>query len=358
MKYLIYTATTLAGIALLLLSNSCTRQEQTETVVIPDSSAIFAINHIGLTVRNLDEMLDFYRGITGFKVLDQQEISNDPASDRLLGMKNAAYKKVVLQAPNMLFELTEFQPVQDTVIEDMPPEGPGMTHTCFQSPSWDSGYDKFIGKGLRPLSKGDHPIDIGGYGVTYAYAHDPEGNMVELEQIDQMVLTKSGRDSSVLVDHPLWMTQVALMSPDVDRLADFYENLLSRTADRRAAYKNNPKLDSIANRDSMEIKAVWIKMDGPAKMMELMQYVSPKTGPSKSQKPTDLGYHFSYETPDIRGEYLRMQKEGVELISEPQDMGKYLAFYARDVDGNLFAVRQIKDAESPLTSKNFLFTQS
>lgn len=358
MKYLIYTNITFVGAVLLLVSSGCKQQAQTDTVIVPDSSAIFAINHIGITVRNLDQMLDFYQGITGFKILDRQEVSADPAVDRLLGMKEVAYKKVVLQAPNLIFELTEFTPLQDTLIDDMPPEGPGMTHTCFQSPSWDSGYDKFIGKGLRPLSKGDHPIDLGGYGVTYAYAHDPEGNMVELEQIDQAVLTKAGRDSTVLVHHPLWMTQVALMSPDVDRLADFYENLLSRTADRRASYKNNPKLDSIANRDSMEIKAVWIKMDGPAKMMELMQYVSPKTGPTKSQKPTDLGYHFSYETQNIQGEYLRMQKEGVELISEPQDMGEYLAFYARDVDGNLFAVRQIKDAESPLASKNFLFTQS
>ena len=27
-------------------------------------------------------------------------------------------------------------------------------------------------------------IDLGGYGVTYAYGYDPEGNMFEMEQLD------------------------------------------------------------------------------------------------------------------------------------------------------------------------------
>ena len=99
-------------------------------------------------------------------------------------------------------------------------------------------------------------------------------------------------------------------------------------------------------------------MDGPAKMMELMQYINPKTGPTRTQQPTDLGYHFSYETSDIQGEYLRMKAMGVELLSEPQDMGKYWAFYARDIDGNLFALRQVKEADSPYSVKNFLFSQS
>lgn len=358
MKYFLYPVVLCTGLILLLMHSSCQTQEATGEIVIPDSSAIFAINHIGLTVRDLDRMVNFYQQVCGFKVLSQQQIGSDMASAKLLGIKNVSFKKVVLQAPNMLFELTEFQPLRDSVIENMPPEGPGMTHTCFQSPSWDPGYDKFIKNGIQPLSKGDHAIDLGGYGITYAYAHDPEGNMIEMEQLDQAILERNGRDSALLADHPLWMTQVALISPDVDRLAAFYEKLLSKPLSRRGEYKDNIKLDSIANRDQLALKAIWINMDGPAKMMELMQYIHPKTGPTKTQLPTDLGYHFSYETTNIEGEFLRMKEMGVELISPPQDMGPYWAFYARDIDGNLFAMRQVKEANSPYSAKNFLFTQS
>ncbi|MBX2870687.1 MAG: VOC family protein [Saprospiraceae bacterium] len=357
MKYFLYSAMICLGLILVTTTYSC-QQEPKEEAVQPDSSSIFAINHIGLTVRNLDRMLAFYQGVCGFKVLSRQVIGSDIVSAKLLGINDVSFKKVVLQAPNMLFELTEFRPLRDSIIDNMPPEGPGMTHTCFQSPSWDSGYDKFIKNGIQPLSKGDHPIDLGGSGITYAYAHDPEGNMIEMEQLDQPVLAKNGRDSALLARHPLWMTQVALLSPDVDRLAGFYEKLLGKPASRKGAYKDNLKLDSIANRDQLELKAIWINMDGPAKMMELMQYIKPKTGATKAQQPTDLGYHFSYETTDIQGEYLRMKEMGVDLISEPQDMGKYWAFYARDIDGNLFALRQIKEADSPYSVKNFLFSQS
>lgn len=357
MKYVLCSVLSCIALISILTTSGC-KQESQEEAVIPDSSGIFAINHIGLTVRDLDQMLAFYQGVCGFKVLGKQIIGSDMASSKLLGIKDVSFEKVVLQAPNMLFELTEFRPLRDSAINKMPPEGPGMTHTCFQSPSWDPGYDKFIKNGISPLSKGDHAIDLGGYGVTYAYAHDPEGNMIEMEQLDQPVLEKSGRDSTLLASHPLWMTQVALISPDVDRLAGFYEKLLSKPATRKGAYKDNLKLDSIANRDQLELKAIWINMDGPAKMMELMQYINPQTGPTKAQQPTDLGYHFSYETRDIQGEYLRMKEMGVELLSEPQDMGKYWAFYARDIDGNLFALRQVKESDSPYSVRNFLFSQS
>lgn len=358
MKSLFYSSMLYLGLVLALANVGCQTQEQTEEIIVPDSSTIFAINHIGLTVRDLDKMVNFYQDVCGFKVLSQQKIGSDIASAKLLGIKDVSFKKVVLQAPNMLFELTQFQPLRDSVIQNMPPKGPGMTHTCFQSPSWDPGYDKFIKNGIQPLSKGDHAIDLGGYGITYAYGHDPEGNMIEMEQLDQAVLEKSGRDSALLADHPLWMTQVALISPDVERLAAFYEELLSKPISRRGEYKDNLKLDSIANQDQLELRAIWITMDGPAKMMELMQYVNPKTGPTKTQLPTDLGYHFSYETTDIEGEYLRMQEMGVDLISKPQDMGQYWAFYARDVDGNLFALRQVKKTDSPYSAKNFLFAKS
>ena len=62
----------------------------------------------------------------------------------------------------------------------MPPKGPGMTHTCYQSPEWYSSYEKFKANGADILSRGDQPIDLGGYGVTYAYAYDAEGHMMEI----------------------------------------------------------------------------------------------------------------------------------------------------------------------------------
>ena len=42
------------------------------------------------------------------------------------------------------------------------------------------------------LSRGEGPVDLLGQGVTYAYAYDPEGNMLELEQLDFDRLGETG----------------------------------------------------------------------------------------------------------------------------------------------------------------------
>jgi hypothetical protein len=39
----------------------------------------------------------------------------------------------------MLLGLTHFEGNQGIPVRNMPPQGPGMTHTCFQSLNYDSG---------------------------------------------------------------------------------------------------------------------------------------------------------------------------------------------------------------------------
>ena len=132
---------------------------------ISDSPAtLLGVNHIGLSVRDLDASLDFYQRASGFKVIRREVIRSNSAADKLFGREGIEYEVAVLEAPNMLFELTEFSHNRDTPISKMPVEGPGMTHTCFQSPSHLSGYDKFKRAGAEMLSRGDGPVDLLGQG--------------------------------------------------------------------------------------------------------------------------------------------------------------------------------------------------
>tara|TARA_B110000858_G_scaffold197470_2_gene259192 strand:+ start:6948 stop:7562 length:615 start_codon:yes stop_codon:yes gene_type:complete len=152
-----------------------------ESATISDSdSTLMGVNHIALSVRDLDASLAFYQSATGFKVVRREVVR----ADKLFGREGVEYEVAVLEAPNMLLELTEFSHNRNIPINNMPVIGPGMTHTCFQSPSHISGYDKFKRAGAEIVSRGDGPVDLLGQGVTYAYAYDPEGNMIELEQLD------------------------------------------------------------------------------------------------------------------------------------------------------------------------------
>lgn len=312
-------------------------------------TSIIGFNHIGITVLDLDKMLEFYQAATDFELLEKTTISRSVAIDQLYGQEGISYETAVLKGPNMFLELIAFTHQTDSVVSKMPAQGPGMTHTCYQSAAADSGYDKFKAAGVEMLTRGDGPVELGNYGVSYAYAYDPEGNMMELEQMSDFVIRLS-IGQKWAKQNPLWMTQVAILSPDIERLTDFYQTVFEIEPYRVGLYADNPAFGEVADLDSLSFRAAWFMLDGRGKKMELMEYQPPHATPNTSyqRKPTDLGYTYSLEVLDIQKEYARLQTLGVEFVSAPQRLEHYWMVYAYDIDGNVFSLRQAVDPKFSL----------
>lgn len=315
-------------------------------------TTIVGFNHIGLSVLDLDKMSDFYQRFTVFEEVQRITVKNNKAADLLFGQDSVSYTKAILKGPNMLLELTQFDNQTDTGISKMSPIGPGMTHTCYQTAEKNSGYRKYKAAGGNILTRGDDAVDLGGYGVTYAYGYDPEGNMAELEQMSNTIIwLKIGTDYSNR--NKMWMTQVAVVTPDLERLTTFYQDVLEIEPYRVNSYPSNPKADDIVAMDSVTLKGAWFALDTQDKKLELFEYTNPKTpGFRGKRKPTDLGYTYSYEVDDIQKEYDRLKGKGVEFISAPQELEAFKMAYAYDVDGNVFSIRQIIDSDSPFSLHN------
>ncbi len=98
--------------------------------IIESPTTIIGFNHIGLVVKDLDKMLDFYQRATNFELISREKISGKEAANKLFANDSIRYEVATLKSPNFLLELTQFDNQKDTVIEKMPPYGPGMTHTC------------------------------------------------------------------------------------------------------------------------------------------------------------------------------------------------------------------------------------
>lgn len=318
------------------------------------TTTIIGLNHIGLSVRDLDKTLAFYQQSTNFELIRRETITQNQNADALYGHKGISYEVAVLKAPNMLFELVEFSHNHSLPLERMLPQGPGMTHTCFQSPSSDPGYDKFIKAGAELLSRGDGPVDIGGYGVTYAYVYDPEGNMIELEQLDGSVLSRAGYDKTWKdLGEEMWMSQVALATHDLERLMNFYQGVLGFQPYRKADISGKVKFDEIVDIDNVHLKAGWFRLNETSKVLEIWEYVNPVTPEFDGVRDlTALGYSFSLEVADIQLEYLRLTKQGVEFVGEPVELGAFWQVYARDPDGNIFSLRQAVDINSSLSVRH------
>lgn len=346
---------TVAVVASAAFTTPSTAYEIDPDASISDTStSLMGVNHIGLSVRDLDASLEFYQNATGFKVVRREVIRSNSAADKLYGYAGVEYEIAVLEAPNMLLELTEFSHNRNIPISNTPVEGPGMTHTCFQSPAHLSGYDKFKNAGATILSRGDGPVDLLGQGVTYAYAYDPEGNMIELEQLDFDKLGGDRRSPEWIAQgFDLWMTQVALVTHDIERLTDYYSKIMDFNPNRAVDISGRPTFDDATDIDDVSLKVAFFKMAERSKSMEFWEYVNPVTPEFLGNRhSTALGYTYSMEVGDIQAEHTRMTDLGVEFVSEPVLMGNYWQVFANDIDGNVFALRQWVDPNSAWSIPN------
>lgn len=315
-------------------------------------TTFIGFNHIGLSVKNLDEMVDFYQQGTGYEIVGRYHIDGGSTeADELYGVDSVSFTKVILKGPNMLLELTAYEHNESEEYHRMPPQGPGMTHTCYQSHPDRPTYDSFKSAGAEILSRGGVPVD-NGLGVTYAYAYDPEGNMVELEEMSWTLIPLATGKEWAKNNAP-WMTQVAIMSHDVKSLTAFYKDVLEIDPYRELSLGPQIGLDDIVDIDSVTIESAWFGMDTQGKKMELMQYTNPITERrSRALEITDLGYSFSFEVKDIQKEYNQLSNIGVRFESAPVKMKDFWEAYAYDIDGNIFSIRQAVETGSPLSLLN------
>lgn len=344
-----------SSILVFLISNYAQAFEIDPEASIADSpTTLMGVNHIGLSVKNLDAMVEFYQNGSGYEVIYRESVSNNPNADKLFGHSGVEYEIAVLEAPNMLFELIEFKHNADKPTVRMAVEGPGMTHTCFQTAESDSGYRRFRDAGLEILSRGDEAVDLGGYGVTYAYGYDPEGNMIEMEQLDPGPLASVPiKQKWIDEGQTMWMTQVALVTPDLDRLTDWYTDVMAFPPYREGDYVEHPRMIDITDEDGLSLKVAFFRMGETTKSMEFWEYRVPETAmPMGKRGVTDFGYSYSLEVGDIQVEYNRMKDLGVEFVGEPVNMGSFWQVYANDIDGNVFALRQWTDPNSPYSIPN------
>ena len=199
--------------------------------------------------------------------------------------------------------------------------------------------------GTDPLSRGDQPIDLGGY------AYDPDGNMIELEQLDGELLERAGYGGSGQnLDGNLWMSQVGLATHDIEGLIEFYQMVLGFEPYRYAHVTDNPRLDDIVDIDNVDLIGGWFKLNQASKVIEIWQYVSPETLEFTGQRAvTALGYSFSIEVGDIQAEYRRLTSLGLDFVSEPVELDGFWQVYSRDLDGNIFSLRQAVDPQLRLS---------
>ena len=288
-------------------------------------SKVIGIHHIGMSVSDLKASVDFYShalGISAEHLIATQQ-------DNGVSAYGASSNSALLTFPNGYLKLSEYDRSDLPSTAVVPVKGPGITHVCYQSPTQENIYQRLMDSGATPVSRGKEPVHLLGQGVYYAYARDRDGIMYETEHLDRSPF-----------EGPIWFSHVALVSPNLDRLVEFYGLLLNAEPSRRTNRASGPTFDEVADYDDVMIRAAWFDVGNM--ILEMWQFVNPVT-PEPKQPPAfeALGYNkVAFEVSDLEKEVERLSEQGIEFLAPLGSSEDGLEACLRDPDGNLVSLIQ------------------
>lgn len=302
------------------------------------------LHHAAITVSDIDATVAFYSKAVPYKVVKRYRVKGSTFPKALMSSKHKTVEIALVEMSTGYIQLMDFEPGKASPPNIRPVIGPGYTHICFQSSSKDPAIKRFMAAGLEIISRFGKPdgVDIGGYGVRYAYGRDPDGIMIENESLD----APKRADSA-------WITHIANTVHDRDSMLAFYEKLLGHKAHRTIEQENRPRLDDVANIDGLSIKGGWFNVGNME--IEVWEYVRPKTpAPAGRKKIDEIGYNgFSLEVADLKREQARLKNHGIELAGTAIKIGGWKMQYGYDPEGNLFSVQQNMTAAKDQSVERF-----
>jgi catechol 2,3-dioxygenase-like lactoylglutathione lyase family enzyme len=290
------------------------------------TSMIKGIHHIGISVANIAESISFFKGATTLTCHSNSGFSGAGLAE------TTPVDAAVLKGPNCYLELMQFDSSVQGDTLGIPVEGPGVTHICFQSPAELKMYNMFTSQHAIPVTRGTGPVDLGGYGVHYAYLRNSDQTMFEVEQIDKPQF-----------EGPVWIAHVALVSHDIDRLVDFYSKMFAIEPYRRANKVVGPRIEEVTNLDNVRVRAAWFNIGNM--VLEIWEYVNPVTPDTGAARSFEsLGYNkYAFEVADLDSEMIRLEAMGVSFTGDILKTPTGYEAYATDPDGNCFSLLQVGD---------------
>ncbi|GIW41373.1 MAG: hypothetical protein KatS3mg076_1950 [Candidatus Binatia bacterium] len=142
---------------------------------------IRGVHHTAISTPNLERALAFYRDLLGFRVVFEFAWKQGTqVADEITGLENSAARAVMLSAGNTVIELFEYESPRP---RESDPRRPvcdhGITHICLDVKDLDAEYERLEAAGMVFHCP---PKDIG-MGLRTTYGRDPDGNVIELQEI-------------------------------------------------------------------------------------------------------------------------------------------------------------------------------
>lgn len=142
---------------------------------------IRGIHHTAISTPNLERALAFYRDLLGLdEVLDGGWPVGSEIADKITGLKDSSTRMAMLKAGNAMIEIFEYQsPPPKPGDPDRPVCDHGITHICLDVTDLSAEYERLKAAGMVFHCP---PQDLGS-AVRTTYGRDPDGNVLELQEV-------------------------------------------------------------------------------------------------------------------------------------------------------------------------------
>lgn len=137
---------------------------------------IKGIDHIAISTKNYNQIIDFYSRIIGFEVVYDGEFKGK-LYDSIMSLDGTSGKVALLRLGDSQLEIFEFfSPIPKTAKFDRPVCDHGITHICFNVVDIEGVYKRLKAHGMKFHCS---PQSFGKEGKA-TYGRDPDGNVIEL----------------------------------------------------------------------------------------------------------------------------------------------------------------------------------
>jgi len=141
---------------------------------------IRGIHHTAISTADLERSVQFYRDVLGFEEVFTSgwEVGAETA-DKITGLNDSSAKIVMLKAGNACIEIFQYSSPQPRPGDpNRPACDHGITHLCLDVSDIQAEYQRLKAAGMVFHCP---PQTLGGVSATYG--RDPDGNIVELLEI-------------------------------------------------------------------------------------------------------------------------------------------------------------------------------
>ena len=295
---------------------------------------IEGIHHLSLVVRNLAAAQRFYCAAAGMRPVAQADAATIVAVDRRLAPPQPFAHRLLAGCNGYLRLIAPHELAGTPTSVANPINRAGFRHFCAQN--------REIAVLSNPVA--DHggtliapPLDLG-TGNQYAYARDPEGNIMEIEGLPYAPAGEA-----------TWLGHVALVTRDMDCALAFYAPLFGAAPDNRGRFGPGPQFDRMGGLNGARIEGAWLPAGNL--QLELWQFHAPPSplepGPRKALDP---GYsHLCLESDDLEADAAHLVALGGRLLGDILETENGRAIFACDSEGNVLELLELRGAGMALS---------